>query len=268
MERASAKVGEADQRKFRTIDKNRNLVDPFSVVFPILKFVDGKRELIGTGFFIARNGMFATAKHVLTDVLEENGRNKYPIFLVQFISSNECVLRPIDKGFLSPSADVAIGISAPMNLDKTGQPLLSKRVTLATTRPKVNDIVFTYAYPNTTTEVNGDHQTINFYPRYYEGKIVEYFDKGRDRVLLPSPCFQTSITSHGGASGGPVFNLNGSVCGINSTGFSGLPGISFISRIEDLFSLVITNVKIGPETAVRDVTIDELIRLGHILQRD
>lgn len=268
MEKESAKVGEADQRKFKALDENGNLVAPTFAVFPILKFVNGKRKLIGTGFFIEKNGMFATAKHVLNDVLDENGHTKYPIFLVQFISNNECVLRPIDYGFLSPSADVAIGLSAPMILDKTGQPLLSKRVTLATTRPKVNDIVFTYAYPNTTTEVKEDHQAINFYPRYYEGKIVEYFEKGRDRVLLPSPCFQTSITIHGGASGGPVINIDGSVCGINSTGFSGPHDISFISRIEDLFPLIITNVQIGPESAARDVTINELIRLGYILVRD
>jgi len=154
-----------------------------------------------------------------------------------------------------------------MILEKASQPLISKRVTLATTRPTVNDIVFTYAYPNTTilTEEDG-HQSANFYPRYYEGKVVEYFEKGRDRVFLPSPCFQTSIISHGGASGGPVFNKDGLVCGINSTGFSG-DDISFFSRIEDLFPITISNVQIGSESAIQKVTIKELIRLGYILTR-
>lgn len=43
---------------------------------------------------------------------------------------------------------------------------------------------------------------------------------GRDRVLLPTPCFRTSVPFRSGMSGGPVIAAeDGSVLGVVSTGF-------------------------------------------------
>jgi S1-C subfamily serine protease len=42
---------------------------------------------------------------------------------------------------------------------------------------------------------------------------------GRDKVLMPTPCFQTSAPFRSGMSGGPVIGADGSVMGVVSTGF-------------------------------------------------
>ena len=39
--------------------------------------------------------------------------------------------------------------------------------------------------------------------------------------MLPCPCFEVSADLGAGMSGGPVFDKNGSLCGIVSSGFEG-----------------------------------------------
>ena len=46
-------------------------------------------------------------------------------------------------------------------------------------------------------------------------------NKGRDRVMLPCPCFEIGARFRPGMSGGLVFDKNGRICGIVSTGFEG-----------------------------------------------
>ncbi len=67
---------------------------------------------------------------------------------------------------------------------------------------------------------------------------MEYLPEGRDRVMLPGPCYRSDMVIHHGASGGPVAGPSGSVFGVNVTGFDGTDD-SYISRIDELLSLEI-----------------------------
>jgi hypothetical protein len=90
---------------------------------------------------------------------------------------------------------------------------------------------------------------------------------GRDRTLLPSKCFQTSMNILGGASGGPVAFGEGNVFGINSTGIDGEDGVSFISSIGDLFDLSIRTVRLQDGTIKDKVNLSDLQALGLIVVR-
>ena len=53
------------------------------------------------------------------------------------------------------------------------------------------------------------------------GPVECVFDFFRDKVMLPCPCFEISATFGPGMSGGPVFNEQGEICGIVSSGIAG-----------------------------------------------
>jgi len=100
------------------------------------------------------------------------------------------------------------------------------------------DLVATYAYPNAIIQSAETGQLLSFNPEFYEGRIVEYLANGRDRVMLPGPCYRTDMVIHHGTSGGPVAGPSGRVFGINSTGFDGTDDF-YVSRIDEIFSLEI-----------------------------
>jgi hypothetical protein len=129
--------------------------------------------------------------------------------------------------------------------------------------PDLNSRVVTFAYPKHSNRIINNVQLIDVRPTFYDGDITEYFPAGRDRVLLPAPCYRTSIIIHGGASGGPVFSRSGGVFGLNSTGIDGTD-ISFVSRINEILELVVDDVQMGTEPP-RSVPVAEIARAGHII---
>ncbi len=264
MELHAAKAGEADQSRFTAQDETGKPATPGEAIVPILKQIQGNKwQLIGTGFFITVNGLVATAKHVLMDVLDNTGTQTHPIAIFQFLSNDIFIIRPLLRCVVNNASDVAIGVAAPMNHRVTGESLRNRSLILSTRALSKGEPVFTYAYPNTVHEY-GAPQAIYFNPRYYEGRVCEFFPEGRDKVFLPNPCYPTSIAIHGGASGGPVFDAYGRVCGINSTGFAGCPDISFISRVHELLPLTVTDIKLSEAAPPGEVSIQRLVELGHV----
>lgn len=223
-----------------------------AAIIPLLELTeDHKYRRIGTGFFITSSGVFATAKHVLLSS-HECGR---PIFTWQVIPPNEWHIRPVLQFSYHDTADVAIGVSCPSIHEETGESLLDVRVRLTTRLHMPGDLVATYAYPNTIVQSTETGQILSFNPEFYEGRIVEYFPNGRDRVMLPGPCYRTDMVIHHGASGGPVAGPSERVFGINSTGFDGTDDFH-ISRIDEIFSL---EIAIGESNRI---TIQQLVNEG------
>lgn len=233
-------------------------------IVPIFKQLsDGQFKFIGTGFFISVNGILVSAKHVLLDVFE-NGQQNAAIGILQLFPNNHYTIRRFLRCTTHETADVGIAIAAPLFHYKTQKPFLNKILTISKKELEPDDLVHTYAYPTTTVEQN-EKQTLNVQALYFDGKVTEVFPNGRDRILLPAPCYQTTMNLHGGSSGGPVFNSKGQVCGINSTGFDGCLDISFVSRIQEILNLKLTDIKINSESESRDVHVNELIDLKHVI---
>lgn len=232
--------------------------------FPIFQQDDdGSGRLIGTGFFITTNGLFVTARHVLEAVLDAQGDQRYPILLMQFLPGNRCLYRPILRCATHPFADVGVGVAAEM-LDPSGIPLTNNILTLTTEPVPVGAHVATYAYPRHSNLSRNGLRVLNLMPAYYDGYIEEYFPNGRDRIMMPAPCYQTNIVIHGGASGGPVFTpRSGCVFGVNSTGFDGA-NVSYISRVNEILPLRLDDVSIG-DAPPRCMRISDIAETGNVV---
>jgi hypothetical protein len=85
-------------------------VDLSETVFPLLKQeLSGQLQLIGAGFFIAQNGIFATAKHVITDVFDDHEIPTKLLVILQFLPNKQYLLCPIHRCTHHAVADVAVG---------------------------------------------------------------------------------------------------------------------------------------------------------------
>lgn len=233
-------------------------------IFPIVRSDDrGHFHLLGTGFFITTNGLFITARHVLRDPFDSKGQQKYSIGIFQFVPGNIYLIRPILRYAEHLTADLALGVAAPMTNKKDGTPLTNRILTLTTEPPESGARVVTYAYPKHASIIANGKQILHFKPTFYDGNIVTFFPNGRDRVMMPMPCYETTMVIHGGASGGPVFANSGCVFGVNSTGFDGTD-TSFVSRVDEIFDLTIDGIVMTPGDAARAVPVMQIARAGHI----
>ncbi|MCC8991950.1 MAG: serine protease [Streptococcus sp.] len=255
---------EADQSLFTVKTSNGDDVDPKEAIFPILKNEEnGNVKFIGTGFFVTRFGFFISARHVFEDVLDDKGNAKSGLNIIQFYDNFKFYWRPVTGFVLHNAADVAIGVCTPMKHQITSKPLFNKVLALSMSLPKVGENIWTFAYPGTTV-TQSEKTEIKYNAKFYAGIINEYYPNGRDRVILPFPCFRTSIVLHGGSSGGPVFGENRKVIGINSTSFDSEMDISHISRIHDVLDLRIPNAVMPNESEPLDVSLRDLIKTNHV----
>jgi len=257
--------GEAAPDRFSFISGAGDTSDGGRAVFPIVRSSDdGSIDLLGTGFFIANNGIFATARHVLDAPFDRHtGKQLFPVALIHFHEEGRYMMRPILRYAPHGSADVAVGVAAPMTRDSDGAPLLNKILTLNTQPVSVGSHVMTYAYPRYKSTMTEQGQIFNVSGNCYDGKIVEHLPFGRDRVLLPGPCYRTNISIHHGASGGPVFSKGGRVFALNSTGFDGTDD-SYVSSIGAILDLSVDDVAMGIGQAPRSVSIREMAEAGFV----
>lgn len=256
--------GEAASGRFGVRTGNGVSTDPSRAIFPIVRFnAAGEMDLLGTGFFISTCGLFVTARHVLLAPFDSTGRQVYPIAMMHFYQEGRYLARPILRCATHPIADVGVGVAAPMSRNSDGAPLANPVLRLTLMPPKLLARVVTYAYPRYANVTVDSIQRINVMPTWYDGDIIEYLPTGRDRVLLPGPCYRTNIVIHHGASGGPVFSRDGGVFAVNSTGFDGTD-VSYVSRINEILDLTIDDVVMDRPPS-RSVKIIEMARAGHVL---
>lgn len=244
--------GETNQKHFKAYDGNGVEAHAQEAIFPIIKQnIQTKQfSLLGTGFFISQTGLLMTAKHVLQDVIT-NKKADRPIGIIHVLPNNQYILRSIVKGFWFERSDVAVAqLDQPVH-KKTKDVLQNKKLKLSTSKLLIDDIVFTFAYPASEFSMEDSSQKLVLCPSFYEGKLIKHFAAGRDRTMLPNPCWQTDIYIHGGASGGPVFNSKGAVIGINSTSLNIAPNCSHISTIEHALTIEISGLKINGNTQTK-----------------
>lgn len=226
----------------------------------------GKFTLVGTGFFITAYGIVMTAKHVLQDVFDRNGKAVAALGIVQFFGEKNYILRHFLRYQSYSNSDVAVAIAAPAIHNVSKKPLLNEIFKLDASDQPLGEPIVTCAYPNSNVHYEDPIHHFNFRADYYEGKLEEWFSEGRDKVLLPNPCWRTNMHIHEGASGGPVCNKKGLVVGINSTSF-GEKSHSYVSSIAHALNLSI-EIVVPPDTEPRKYTLRELAKLNHIFVKD
>ncbi len=252
---------------YKFISGSGDNVRGIEAIIPILKqSASGKFRLIGTGFLIAKYGIFVTAKHVLMDVFNQKGEQTEAIGVFQFLGNNQYLIRKIERCSSNSKSDVTVGVLQQVHHKVTGKVLENKIVKLTTSQQPIGSPVITFAYPESQINHSKNKQVINFRPNFYEGNIEEYHPRRRDNVMLPFPCYRSTMRILGGASGGPVFNERGQVFGVNCTGVAGSDkSLSYFVRINEIIPLCIDKARLGNDEKPRRIYISELIELGHVV---
>ena len=237
-------------------DNHGNDVQPIDVVFPILTIDDNGFKFIGSGFFVHPAGGFVTAKHVMFD---SKGKLIDPCYIIQAVKG-KFIMRKLQVYFPSPVSDIGIGMLKGGFVYEDGSPFYHTPLAISLDVPEVGDIIKTFAYPKAKIKNIDETQIGDFKGDWQGGEIVKHYPNGRDKVLLPHNCYETSVLINGGASGGPVIS-NGLVIGVNSTGYDvedGQKPISFITPISEIFNLPIHDSDGKPHT------VNQLMKDGHI----
>jgi S1-C subfamily serine protease len=112
------------------------------------------------------------------------------------------------------------------------------QLALSSTLPKIGDEVACYACPNVEGNIDNLEGTIHIDHQDFAGVITEYYPNGRDRVMLPGPCFQVEMEGPGGTSGGPVFNAKGNVVGVISASMGGIPPVTFFTPVMPMLDML------------------------------
>ena len=240
-------------------------VQGWEAVVPILRVDERPLRMtcIGTGFFIHTGGILVTAAHVVRDVIGEDGNPTTSLMALQYLHPNQFISRFIIKACVHTVEDVAVlGVQTLSHKD-TGAPLRNKVLIPTTRLPKEGDLVSTWAFPKSTSEYVGNRGQVSISAKLYDGAVRKEYSSGRDRVLLPGRCYETSLGIEGGASGGPVFDEHGHVFAVNSTGIDGTD-IGYVSHIQGVGGLSLANVMTSDGQLHECITIHSLIEHGDI----
>lgn len=209
-----------------------------SLIFPFAIKMGEKIEILGTGFFIQSGGGFITARHLLF------GNNDNPlhenIMAIDYRSHEEFYFRKIDHYFFfEEKRDICIGMLQGPSSDPN-KILLNEKLTLRASKPVLNERIISLGYPlNKVIERDGE-LIGKFKLEKHDGKIIDHLPNGRDISGLPYECYQTSVRIESGASGGPVFDSNGNIIGVNSRGFSWETNpVSWITPISEVLDIPI-----------------------------
>ncbi|MEX1995127.1 MAG: serine protease [Steroidobacteraceae bacterium] len=271
-------------RAYVARDGTGNNLEPGTGVVPILLQGEPRvLRVVGTGCYVARYGLVLTAGHVLAELQDEKALGAS---YVCHLAANDTVHF---RQLLSVSwlIDRDLGIAQVDNyLERfPDNPLMNHRVRLSTRRPEIGEPLVTYAYPeNLPLDFNRPENAREIRADMYPGRVLEHIGP-RKRPYLPYPHIETSIEILGGASGGPVFDEEGSVIGVASRGwdFRGATddesSLSSVVLIDDLLRLRLQLLAVPPasfegqqlpaEQPEGGWTFRQLAELGHvILNRD
>ncbi len=264
---------------------NDNAHVAWGAVVPIYTLsLESEAKLIGTGFFITTTGVFVTAKHVITENIGHDGKDKGGIGVFQFFRDGGFVARPLIYSCLHPVYDLALCETAQFKTSD-GADVRTMPLALTLDVPKLGTQIATHAFHDSTAPVHKDKRrplhharfkfkgtfamdekreaVMSWHSRVTAGYIKNYFPAGRDRVMAPFPCFESDTPIYGGTSGGPVFDDHGRVFAVNCTGFEGAD-IAYHTHIAGILDLELGNTIIPGETEPQTRTVRELAKLGWI----
>jgi hypothetical protein len=260
--------------------------DPQSGITPIMAQLEpGHYQVVGTGFYIARYGLFVTAKHVV-DELHKFDRQGRPCVAWNWTSSGQLFIRPIHTcSFLTDApyraADLAVcqAVASCSNGNiEFDSP--NERLALTALIPAAGAHTGTYAYPgNLSVDFRNEGRVGRIFADVFEGRVLGTI--GATERQLRYEHVDTSIRLKGGASGGPVFSHDGHAFAVNclswdfgeESGLSPLSSVVPVSHFFDVpFKMPLMPAGSAEATMVpekhrdnKDTTLRELASWGHIV---
>jgi S1-C subfamily serine protease len=267
--------------KPRALRGDGQLIEPGDGVVPILQEVGFKRlKVVGTGFYITRYGLVATAKHVIEEMRMPGEVRLLPGFVLHLGPDNTIFLRPIRRAHLLSTADVAV-IQADNFMERHSVPLMNLRPRLSAELPEAGEPLVTYAYPeNAVLDFNVADPVPEVRGDYFQGGFLRFVSQS-EHPFLRFPYFESTVELRSGASGGPAFDSSGRIVAVNCRGWDFRGGehqgnhLSYLVPIGQLLDLEVDTFMVPPgswEAAQlpegpvgQPLTIKNLAKHGHIL---
>jgi S1-C subfamily serine protease len=249
---------------------------------PILQEISvGRLKLVGTGFYLTRYGLVATAKHVIEELEAPDALRLLPGFVLHLGPDNTVYLRPIRKAHLLKTADVAVIQADNFIESHPTSPLMNFRPRLSAMLPNAGEPLVTYAYPeNAILDFTVKGNIPEIYGDYFQGGFLRFVAEP-EHPFLRFPYFESTVELRSGASGGPVFDSFGRIVAVNCRGwdFRGSEHegghLSYLVPIGHFLDLEIDPFMVPPgsweasqipkERAGHSLSIGDLARYGHIL---
>lgn len=193
---------------------NKHLIYILILCFGIINTIHGqKTEIVsGSGFFINSSGYLATNYHVIEEAVEINVDHvinnetfsfKGEVVAVD-IENDLAIIRPVDTTF---------------NL-KFSLPYTFKMMDI-----KVGEKCFSMGYP--------DYQTLGS-----EVKVTDGIINSKSGFQNDNRLYQISAPIQPGRSGGPLFDNNGNIIGITSSGIPSMDNVGYAIKISSLINLI------------------------------
>ncbi len=215
-------------------------------IMPVFSLYKGKLTPVGTSFLISKFGLIATAAHVIQEALREatkvhqaivNGscEKELSVENVELFVLHQSILEdgkfratiwPIVNVQIAYPTDVAFGcLKSPFSFPTMTFPLRPAA-------PRIGDTVFSMGYCESQYPDGGIpfqevlagkfdwHRDYSHRFMVMEGKTKALFIEKFATGYADGPCFMTDSDIKPGQSGGPVFNSEGSICGVNLGGSS------------------------------------------------
>jgi Trypsin-like peptidase domain len=267
----------------RAFDLNGNAIDPLQCVVPIVRPC-GHRQLrvVGTGFYLTRYGLLATAAHVVRDLAA--GSELGPAHVFHPGPPGQVYMRRIVGASVIDDLDVAACFAENYAGTFPEQPLGNFRGCVSIEPPGAGVRMVSYAYPqNATLDFRDPEAQPLIRGDYYEGNVSALIDETEAAARrisgeyfpqrLRLPLIETSLAMQGGASGAPVCGPRGRIVGMFSRGFGADPP-SYVVPIAQLLPLRVT-LKHIPDISWEfqqipehrrggQATIGELATWGHV----
>ena len=197
---------------------------------PIVHFVNGTPNPLGTCFVISNSGLAITARHVIDEAFSKYFSAGNPNVdippeeaLHAIYASNTLDPTtghfiggplPVLKIWSNSGMDIAIlQLGVPINTE-TGENLYLPTVKLSPGVPKVGQHIFGLGYHSMQWAAATNGFNVDQRLSASRGKVEEIYFPRRDSVFMSFPCFQTTARFDGGMSGGPIISESGQVCGV------------------------------------------------------
>jgi hypothetical protein len=245
------------------------------IVMPIVAREGDVFRVLGTGFTINSDGIMITATHVISDFIPPNSERKDEFEIYSLYISGEKDPKtgnniggfmPIKIAWYSEELDIAYcWIQRPI---REGKAIELPRLSLSPGIPKVGEKLLCFGYYKSEAIMDKENFIMNYSQNtgLTHGKVLEVLSEGRDKVLIPFPCFRTDCQFNSQMSGSPVFNSKGHVCGVVCRSFDLTEGEDPLAYASLIWPSIITpiNVNFKKGDPLKKVRIYELIEKGLI----
>ena len=250
-------------------------VDLATAITPIfVKLENDLYRIIGTGFYIARYGLFLTAKHVVEDIAEHDAEGR-SVFVWSWDLDGTLRIRPVltcsfDLNAPRKAIDIAI-CQCVDRWDNGNMQILkpNERIGIYTGNIKCGINIATYAYPgNYKIDTKNVEKKMEVFADVFEGKILE--EIGPNDRYLRYRHFETSMEIRSGSSGGPVFFQGGHAFAVNCRGWNLADSIEALSSVVPISQALDISLPIPliPLTAWEYQTIPHNRHGGSVTLRD